>query len=81
MLGFKRAYQYRATRSAEKIVEYEMVEGDRSLSVQLWGDGGHRVSHTFKGRGITTPTNFRTVSEMRTAINHERTREHRSDLG
>ena len=78
-LGFKRTDLCRSKVNG-RLATYEMTHADRKLKVQLWEDGGHRVSHALKGREVTTPTNFRTVEEMGTAINREWTREHRSDL-
>jgi hypothetical protein len=59
--------------------------GDRWLTIQLWGDGNHCVSHMFvtcdcprnadgspqRLRGITRPTYFKTPAEMLIAIQAE----------
>lgn len=73
---------------------YSRIIRDRELEVQLWKDGGHRVSHyvireipgrpaepPFLGRCMTThPTDFRTVAAMHAAILAELSRtDHKPD--
>lgn len=86
--GFKRD-----GRSTDPLL-YVLTVGDRELDVQLWSDGGHRVSHSviselpgrparapFLGKTMTTtPTDFRTVPQMFAAILRELSRDdHKPD--
>ena len=79
--GFKRTSEYNGKGS--EVVTYEKIVGDRKLDAQIWGDGGHRVSHfhtelTLHGCMCTHPTGFETVKEMQEAIQHELTRKDHS---
>ncbi len=79
--GFRRESSTRATQGCPAVTFYEKeVSGTRktprTLLLQLWGDGGHRISHRENGREITTPTDFRTVEQMMTAIAFEGARPH-----
>lgn len=58
-----------------ELLTYVRRFGDRELSVQLWRDGGFRVSHMLDGRGCTYPTKFSSVCEMHAAIRVEINRE------
>lgn len=72
-------------RGTEPVYEPAAQAGDRWLTIQLWGDGLHHVSHMFatcdcpRGegghpqylRGITRPTDFKTPAEMLIAIQVE----------
>jgi hypothetical protein len=81
-LGFRKAWAYRESKHNPAVTQYEKrIDSPspgrtRGLHVQLWGDGGHRVAHGEHGREITTPTDFRTVAEMRLAIQVESLRPH-----
>lgn len=57
-----------------KLVTYNLVLPDRELNVQLWGDGGHRVSMSVRGCSDTTPTSFTDVEGLRRAVDYESTR-------
>lgn len=46
----------------------------RTLELQLWDDGNHRVTFWWRGRMATKPTVFHTVEEMQRAIDIERYR-------
>ena len=76
-----RAQGFKRTDLISGTAVYEKVYSDRKLDVQLWADGGHRVSHWHAGSckdhfGVmdTTPTDFRTLEEMKAAIKREETR-------
>lgn len=79
--GFKIAWRLRPTKHDSGCCEYTRMEGSRKLTVQLWGDGGHRASHyhtppgyTLHGCMCTVPTDFTDVESMRKALENERTR-------
>ena len=79
--GFKRTYETNGV--GQECAIYEKVVGDRKLDLQLWGDGGHRVSHfhtarTLHGCMCTHPTDFSTLEEMKAAIQTELTRKDHS---
>lgn len=77
--GFVKASDSRA--GGLRCIEFNRQVGARSVSVQLWGDGRHRVSHMLDGRGSTLPTNFTSVEDMAWAIVNELLREdHRRKL-
>lgn len=84
-LGFKRTHRGRGEHDCH-IYEKQHNE-EIKLELQLWPSGHHRVAHwqpyTYKdiegnvhvgSHMITTPTSFKTVEEMRKAIDHESTR-------
>jgi hypothetical protein len=48
-----------------------------TIDIQLWVDGGHRVSHWHDGHMDTHPTYFRTAEGMVRAVEFERTRTER----
>lgn len=50
------------------------LDNGRSLSLQLWSDGNHRVSHWIGGRMTTIPTDFTDLDGMIRAIEVESTR-------
>jgi hypothetical protein len=84
--GFKRAS--RCLGGGGEVVEYERWHDDRRVDVQLWDDGGHRVSNALIIEGdrcrliwSTTPTSFRTVEAMRTAIEIETARADHAPVG
>lgn len=79
--GFKRVYEYRSRRITEAMVTYQKQVGNRLLDLQLWADGGHRVSHYLKGHMSTQPTTFRTLFEMKVAIKTELTRKDHLEAG
>lgn len=64
------------TRMYEKIIN---TPARVKLDLQLWSDGGHRVSHWHSdivefGVMNTMPSEFKTVEEMKKAIAFESTR-------
>lgn len=63
--GFKKTYEGGGCRCYEKGV------GLRTLTVQFWRDGSHRVTHSHHGCSDTTPTDFKTEAEMFSAIKFE----------
>ena len=78
-LGFKR------TDKDRDIITYFKTVGLRTLEVQLWPDGAHRVTHWMSAkrpdgeivsgaRHCTLPTEFKTMAEMSSAIECELTR-------
>lgn len=67
-LGFRRTYNGRSTVNPDCQI-YERGDANHfCLDVQLWGDGGHRVSHTLRGRCSVPPTNFRELDELGPAL-------------
>jgi hypothetical protein len=70
--GFKRDYRDRS--GGLETIQYVKHVGDRSLELQFWEDGHHRVSHFLGGRMSTLPSQFRSLAEMKLAIQHELTR-------
>lgn len=77
--GFK--CEWRSRGGGDGCVQYTKTIGDRKLELQLWEDGTYRVSHMYNdlsiphgGRMSTHPSEFKTVDEMKAAINHELTR-------
>lgn len=55
-----------------RLVTFEKkVDHDRTLNLQLWADGRHRVTFTHKGRMATLPTSFETVPQMVNAVAYE----------
>ena len=70
--GFKRDFHARA--GGGEIIIYVLRSGVRTLELQIWSDGNHRVSHFLGGRMSTPPSDFHTVDEMKIAITHELTR-------
>lgn len=52
----------------------KLVDTRRKVIVQLWGDGGHRATHEFKGCSDTRPTDFTALDGMDSAIKQESTR-------
>lgn len=70
-MGFKRSYP-----NDRDCLIYTRMEPDgiRKLDLQLWRDGAHRVTHWIGGRETTVPTDFKTLGEMRAAIEDERRR-------
>jgi hypothetical protein len=77
-LGFRKEWAYRATAGCPAVTQYhKLIPGtERTVHVQLWGDGRHRASHGVAGHEITKPTDFRTVEQMRTAVAFEEARPH-----
>lgn len=57
-----------------KLVTYVLVMPDRELTAQVFGDGDHHVSMSVRGCSDTTPTGFRTVEQLREAVDYESTR-------
>jgi hypothetical protein len=61
--GFSRKYK------SSDVTEYEKKGSNgNSVNVQVWGDGNHRVSHFIRGVSSGKPTEFKSVSEMHSAI-------------
>jgi hypothetical protein len=69
---FKRDFHTRG--GGCEMVIYVKKVGVRSLELQLWADGRHRVAHFLGPRMSTEPTSFSNADEMRGAIDHELTR-------
>jgi hypothetical protein len=74
ILSELRHYLAKRTFCDNSVVCYEFTVGDRQIDLQLWNDGNHRVSHFLRGRMSTVPTDFKTVEEMKAAIQRELTR-------
>src|SRR5277367_2191244 len=51
-----------------RIVIFTKEIRKRTLILQLWGDGKHRVTFSLKGRECTVPTDFQDVNGMIEAI-------------
>lgn len=79
LLGFKREW---TQHGCYKVVCYSATyPNGRKLFVELWADGGHRVSHVLNGHGNgAPPTDFKTLAEMCAAIERELTRTDHSPL-
>jgi hypothetical protein len=85
-IGFGKTCQ--TTAGGERMDEWKREEPAddrgfaRTLTVQIWAKGGHRVSHMVYsdpetrrlGRSTTYPTYFTTPDGLRAAVEHERTR-------
>lgn len=71
--GFRITYDSSAGGSRVVIWEKKLT-GNRTLDLQLWDDGKHRVSHTISGCMNTVPTDFVTLEQMLVAILTESTR-------
>lgn len=54
-----------------RTVFFKKQVGLRTLELQLWGDGKHRVSHMICGQGTTNPSDFGDVAGMIQAIDVE----------
>lgn len=72
-LGFKKVWHTTSGGQATTQYDKRLADG-RELHVQIWADGGHRVSHSFNGCSDTTPTDFRLKPQMSDAIDKESTR-------
>lgn len=71
--GFRKDWESRAGGS--RVTEWKRDEPDgRTIRVQIWDDGGHRVNHEWIGCSDTTPTPFYSVESLWIAIEHESTR-------
>jgi hypothetical protein len=68
--GFAKRWDDRSKVNG-RVAEYFKVVGERDVGVQLWSDGGHRVSHMLGGRMSTPPTPFADIDGMRAAVQHE----------
>lgn len=54
-----------------RCVSFKKVVGERTLELQLYADGKHRVSHFLSGRMSTYPTEFTDVAGMLAGIETE----------
>lgn len=70
--GFRKAWTSRV--GGGRVDGWKKEVGPRLLQVQLWADGGHRISHALNGRGSTLPTYFVDMASLDAAIEHETTR-------
>lgn len=71
--GFQKEYSSRA--GGGRVDEWKRQENDRRIiTVQLWGDGKHRVTHSIDHNENTYPTGFTDVEGMLAAITRERER-------
>ena len=71
--GFRKTYA--STAGGVGMREWKRDEPDgRTLVVQLWGDGRHRISHEWLGCSSTRPTDFTDEANIFDAIERERTR-------
>lgn len=52
----------------------ETPKGFREVTVQLWGDGNHRVVTMLNGRSNGTPTGFTSTTDLPKAIQRESTK-------
>lgn len=78
--GWTLRYDSRSKHNG-RIAEYHKFFGRRDVQVQLWDDGTFRATHMLysdtarrRGRMSTAPTYFKTLPEMWTSVDHERTR-------
>lgn len=84
-LGFRKTFSQSA--GGERVTEWERREPDdqqtvpRTLIVQIWANGGHRVTHICyrdpertRGGSSTVPTDFTNPGELSAAVEIERTR-------
>lgn len=72
-LQFKKTFDTRA--GGCRCCSYEKtIDAVRTLDLQVWADGQHRVTHNIRGCTATTPTEFHNIAQMHTAIAHETTR-------
>lgn len=72
-LGFRKTYS--STAGGQGMREWKREEPDgRTLVVQLWGSGQHRISHDWVGCSDTRPTSFADEGGMVEAIEIERAR-------
>jgi len=77
-LGFRKAWSSRA--GGGRVDEWSRTDPDaatlgyRQLSVQLWEDGHHRISHAINNRATTEPTGFDTIEALHVALERETTR-------
>ena len=69
-MGFKKDYESTAGGEMCRIYE-KQIDGRRRVNIQLWGDGGHRASHSIDGCESTLPSSFENINQMRVAIEHE----------
>jgi hypothetical protein len=79
--GFRLQWAQRRTQGCPAVTQYhKLIPGtERTVHVQLWGDGAHRANHSFNGHEITRPTDFHTVEQMLIAIGIEEARPHVAD--
>ena len=78
--GWIKRYDSRSRHNG-RVVEFFKFYGPREVQVQLWDSGLFRATHMLysdkakrRGRMSTSPTEFKTVVTMWSAIEHERTR-------
>lgn len=84
-LGFHKTWS--SSAGGERMTEWKRNEPDdeqtipRTLTVQIWANGDHRVTHDCyrdperrRGGCSTVPTSFSNPGELRAAIEIERTR-------
>jgi len=69
--GWVKDFEQRSTKWNPGVAAFRKVVGDKTLELQLWRDGGHRVSFFRHGSMSTAPTSFETVEEMKAAIDYE----------
>lgn len=68
--GFRKTWDTRS--GGQRMTEWKREHQDgRTLEVQIWADGLHRVSHSWVGCSDTVPTSFKTAGEMYLAIKVE----------
>jgi hypothetical protein len=58
----------------DETVIYVKTLDDIKLDVQLWEDGRHRITHSYRGTSNTFPTSFSTPESMMLAISYESAR-------
>jgi hypothetical protein len=78
-LGFRKEWSHRIggvrVDGWEKPnIQEPELETWRTLKLQIWADGAHRVSHAIGSHETTRPTDFRTIEEMRGAVEWETAR-------
>lgn len=72
--GWTKSFEDRSTKWNPGVATFEKIVGDKRLELQLWRDGGHRVSFFRHGSMSTEPTGFETVEQMQEAIAFETAR-------
>lgn len=83
--GFRKMFSQ--TAGGERMTQWKRDEPVdeqtlfRTLVIQIWASGGHRVTHDIfrdperqRGGSSTVPTEFNNLGELRAAIEIERTR-------
>ena len=72
---YVRNFTQRVTENVHwTLMYYKRVDSRRTVTVQLWGDGEHRATHSIDGYSNTPPTYFTNLNGLWDAVQHEETR-------